>query len=91
MRRFIASVAALAAIVFPAFAQEAAQQEATRLKIDQEAKAFIFIIDNEAVALLDKAGLHVVNGIEYGSTLTDTGPDHIKMRIAAARTEAEDE
>lgn len=89
MRSFIA-IAALCAVLtgYPAFAEEAESQQPTRIDIDQAAKTFIFIIDDEPVAMLDKTGLHVISGIEYGLSLTDTGPEHIKKKIASKMSEA---
>lgn len=82
MRSFIATAALCAAFSgYPAFAQEATQHDAVRIEMDQEAKAFIFIIDDEPVAMLDKKGLHVINSIEYGVTLTDTGSAYVKNKI----------
>lgn len=81
MRSFIALAALCALTGYPAFAQEATKHDAVRIELDQEAKAFIFIIDDEPVAMLDKGGLRVVNSIEYGFTLTDTGPAYIKDKI----------
>lgn len=92
MRYFILSAACIAAIVSaPAFAEEQAAKELTRIEIDQEAKAFIFIIDGEPVAMLDKAGLQVPGKIDYGLYLTDTGPDWIKDKIASRGKEASDD
>lgn len=88
MRSFIAFAAVCAAINgHPAFADVSAKQEAVRIEMDQEAKAFVFVIDDEPVAMLNKDGLHVVEDIKYGRSLTDTGPDWIKEKIANHRTE----
>lgn len=92
MRLFITIAAVCAAFnLNPAFAQNVAQQEAVRIEIDQQTKAFIFIIDDEPVAMLDKAGLHVVGEVNFGATLADTGPEHINKQIASSRTEAADD
>jgi hypothetical protein len=92
MRSFIAIVAAIAALsINPAFAEEASGKEAVRIEMDQSAKAFIFIIDDQPVAMLDTNGLRVVENIEYGHTLTDTGPDWIKSKIASRGMEAADD
>ena len=92
MRSFIAIAAACAALAgCPALAEDAASQQPTRIEIDQNTKAFVFIIDDEPVAMLDKAGLHVVGEVNYGATLTDNGAEHIKKQIASTRTEAADE
>jgi hypothetical protein len=82
MRLFIATLAACAVLTgYPAFADEAAEQEAVRIEIDQQAKAFVFIIDDEPVAMLDKKGFHVPGEITYGRWMTDTGPEAINAKI----------
>lgn len=92
MRSFIAIAAACAALAgYPALAEDVASQQPTRIEIDQNSKAFLFIIDDEPVAMLDRAGLHVVGEINYGATLTDTGPESVKKQIASRQTEAADE
>lgn len=89
MRSFIALAALCAALTgYPALAQEATKHDAVRIEMDQEAKAFIFIIDDEPVAMLDKKGLHVPGEINYGLWMTDTGPEHIRKHITSAQTEA---
>lgn len=92
MRSFIAIAALCAALSFnPAFAQDASGREPVRIEMDQEAKAFVFIIDDQPVAMLDKSGLRVVNSIEYGYTLTDTGPNWVSEKIASRGKEAADD
>lgn len=92
MRSFIATAAACAALtVYPALAQEAVTEEAVRIEMDQEAKAFVFMIDNKPVALLDKNGLTVREGIVYGATLTDAGTGHIDKEIERLSKEAADD
>lgn len=65
----------------PGRTQELQGLEPTRIVVDQDKKSFIFLIDNQPVALLDKEGLHVVGGINYGDSLTDTGSTFIKNKI----------
>jgi hypothetical protein len=92
MRSIIATAALCAAFTgFPAHAQEAAKQDTVRIEMDQEAKAFLFIIDDEAVAMLDKTGLHVPGEITYGLWMTDTGPEPIKAKIQNRGQEAMNE
>lgn len=82
MRSFIASAALCAAVTFnPVFAQEASKHEAVRIEMDQEAKAFVFIIDDEPVAVLDKHGLEIAEHLSYGGMLTDKGRDSIRRDI----------
>lgn len=92
MRSFIAA-AALAAIFIttPALAEEAVSNRAVRIETDQNAKAFVFIIDDKPVALLDKSGLTVREGIVYGATLTDAGTAHFDKQIESLNKEAADE
>lgn len=74
MRIVIVLIAVFAALTgHPAFADEPANQQPTRIEINQEAKTFVFIIDDKPVALLDKNGPIVREGIVYGGTLTDAG------------------
>lgn len=92
MRSFIVLAAFMAALGgVPAFAEDSAQREAVRIEKDQAAKAFIFIIDDEPVAMLGKDGLRVVGSVEYGGTLTDSGAQHIKDTITGRKQEASHE
>jgi len=92
MRSFIIIAALCAAVAaYPAVAQEEPAPKPVRIEMDQEAKAFLFIIDDEPVAMLDKAGLHVPGKIDYGMYLTDTGPQWIKDTIASRGKEASDD
>lgn len=91
MRSFLVSVAAAALFASPVFAEEPAKSQAVRIEADQASKAFVFIIDDEPVAMIDKEGLFVVEGVNYGRSLTDTGPDWIKETIVKRRQEAADE
>lgn len=81
--RFAIATAAMCAVLsgYPAFAEEAANHDPVRIEMDQEAKAFVFIIDDEPVAMLDMKGFHVPGEISYGLWITDTGPDSIKSKI----------
>lgn len=40
---------------------------------DQQAGAFLFMIDGQEAARIDKDGLTVAGDVEYSGTLTDTG------------------
>lgn len=92
MRSFITAAAIVAAFAgYPALAEEPAGQEATRIEIDQKAKAFIFVVDDEPVALLDAHGLHVRNAIVYGDTLTDAGTLSFDKRMEELGKEAADD
>lgn len=82
MRLFIATAAVCAVLTgYPAFAQEAGKQEPVRIEMDQEAKAFVFIIDDEPVALLDRHGLELVEHLSYGGMLTDKGRESARRDI----------
>lgn len=91
--RIVIAVAALAVISFgqPALAEEAASHDAVRIEINQKAKAFVFIIDDKPVAMLDKNGFQVVEHLSYGRSLTDKGPDAVRREIAERLKEAADE
>jgi hypothetical protein len=92
MRFAIAAAAMCAALNgYPAFAEDAANQEAVRIEMDQEAKAFVFMIDDEPVAMLDKNGLMVVEHLSFGRNLVDAGPDWIKDKIITRGKEVADE
>lgn len=92
MRTFISLVAIVATMIgYPAFAEDVASPQPTRIEINQEAKAFIFVVDNKPVALLDESGLTVREGIVYGATLTDAGTVHFDKQIERLQTEAADE
>lgn len=75
----------------PALAEDAASQQPTRIEINQEAKAFIFIIDDKPVALLNTDGLTVREGITFGATLMDADRSHFDRKIEGLKTEAADE
>jgi hypothetical protein len=96
MRSFFKSFWAIAACVAalsvnPAFAEDAPAKDAVRIETDQEAKAFVFLIDDKPVALLDESGLHVVEHISYGGMLTDKGQDSARRDIEEKLGEAADE
>ena len=89
MRIFVSTAAiAVTLISGPAMAEEPSQIESVRIEADQAAKAFVFIIDDVPVAMLDKAGLHVVDGIEYGRSISDAGPEAVSAAIASRMKEA---
>lgn len=92
MRSFIAAAAlAIIAVGQPAIAEEVTSHDAVRIETNQQAKAFVFIIDDEPVAILDKNGLQVVEHLSYGRSLTDKGPDGVRREIADLLKEAADE
>lgn len=93
MHRIIAIIAVCAASLGfnPAMAGEETGRDAVRIEADQEAKAFVFIIDDEPVALLDAHGLHVRNAIVYGDTLTDAGTLSFDKRMEELGKEAADD
>jgi hypothetical protein len=92
MRSFIATAALYAALTgYPASAEDAASLQPTRIEINQQTKTFTFIIDDKPVALLDKDGLIVREGIVYGETLADAGTDHFDRKIESLSKEAADD
>jgi len=48
--------------------------ERTRIVVDQKTNTIRFIIDGTEQARIDTTGLHVRNDVEYGGSITDTGP-----------------
>ena len=66
-------------------------EKAVQIDADQVSKRFVFIIDHQPVAMLDKQGLHVVEGITYGGTLTDTGTEFVRETIINRAEEAADD
>ncbi len=92
MRSFIAAAAlAIIAVGQSAIAEEAASHDAVRIEINQKAKAFVFIIDDKPVAILDEKGFQVVERLSYGRSLTDKGPDGVRREITDRLKEAADE
>lgn len=92
MRSFIATAALCAALIgYPAYAEEAASSQPTRIEINQTAKTFIFFVDDKPVALLNKDGLTVREGIVYGATLMDAGTAHFDKEIESLSKEAPDD
>lgn len=78
------------AIVFPAlaYAQNDAP-ETTKIVTDQDKGTITFIIDGKPVAQINRDGLQVVENINYGGTVTDSGPANIKKTIEAGGKDAE--
>lgn len=91
-KSFWATAALCAALSFSsAVAQDATSDDAVRIEMDQKAKAFVFMIDDKPVALLDESGFQVVEDLSYGRSLTDKGPDGVRREIAERLKEAADE
>lgn len=94
MRFFLLSLLCLPAFTAaPAIAQDTGELSSApwqvRIETDQANSAFVFIVDDQPVAVLDKSGLTVSGDIAYGGTLTDRGPDGVTDRLnASAETEA---
>jgi hypothetical protein len=55
---------------------------APRIESDADRNVFIFIIDGEEVALLDKSGLYIPGSITFGGTMTDAGRTWVNDFIA---------
>lgn len=82
MRIFILSAAIVAAFLsIPARAEEPAKQEPVRIEMDQDAKAFVFVIDDEPVAILDKTGMHVRDLVSTGTGVKNR-TDEFQERLA---------
>lgn len=56
---------------------------------DQVKGTITFIIDGKPVAQINRDGLQVVESINYGGVLTDTGSAHIEKIIEAGDEDAE--
>ena len=54
----------------------------TRIITDEEHGAVVIVIDGEPAVLIDENGLHVVNELNYGASLTDTGRKHLKSLMS---------
>ena len=81
---FLSSVAFLAAIfAAPALAEDTARKEPVRIERDQSAKAFVFVIDDEPVAILDRAGFHVRDLISAAAVRNK--PEEFAERLEALK------
>lgn len=70
-------------LVFSALAYaQNSTSETTKIIADQDKGTITFIIDGEAVAQINRDGLHVVESINYGGVLTDTGSAYAQKVIA---------
>ncbi|ODR95213.1 hypothetical protein AUC70_05810 [Methyloceanibacter stevinii] len=77
----------------PALAQGADESSSAplpvRIETDHAVGAFVFIVDDQPVAVLDKSGLTVSGDIAYGGTITDLGSEGVTDRLnASTETEA---
>jgi hypothetical protein len=54
-----------------------------RLVADQKTGVLRVVIDGKPVAWLDASGFHVVQDIEYGGSITDTGSADLEKRAGA--------
>lgn len=97
MRFFLLSLICLTAFTAaPALAQGTVELSSApwpvRIETDQANSAFVFIVDDEPVAILDKSGLTVSGDIAYDGTLIDRGPGSVMDRLRdSAETEAVDD
>ena len=97
MRFVLLSLLCLPAfIAVPVMAESSDQSSSTpspiRIETDQASSAFVFIVEDRPVAVLDKSGLTVSGDIAYGGTLTDIGPEGVTDRLnASAEAEAADD
>ena len=65
---------AFLALPLQAVAAEADKEpQETRIEISDKEKRIEFYVDGTLSAVLDKDGLHVREGVNYGAALTDTG------------------
>ena len=62
--------------------QSDAPLPATRIVTDEENNTVTIFIDGKPVVQINKDGLHVVESINYGGVLTDTGSAYVEKIIA---------
>lgn len=58
-------------------------QAKTQMEIYQEASAILFVVDDKPMAILDKEGFHVRDGIDYGAALSHEAPSAFDERLKA--------
>jgi hypothetical protein len=51
---------------------------------DQKAGVLRVVIDGKSVAWLDASGLHVIQDIEYGGSISDTGSADLEKRAGGS-------
>lgn len=56
-------------------------QAKTQMEIYQEASAILFVVDDQPMAILDKEGFHVREGIDYGAALSHEAPRAFDERL----------
>jgi hypothetical protein len=61
---------------------DTARPVSTHIVTNQKTGTIRFIVDGKVVAQIDRKGLHVVDRIDYGGTLTDAGSAYVKKAIA---------
>jgi hypothetical protein len=83
---FLFEVSAFAADIKEAVPAASAGAKSQRVELipDQKAGALRVVIDGKPVAWFDADGLHVLQNIEYGGTVSDTGTEHLEVRGAGA-------
>lgn len=57
------------------------EQAATRIEVDETSHVIRFIVNGQPVAMIDSEGLHVVQDIEYGGTISDVDGENVRRRI----------
>lgn len=56
----------------------------TAIFADQEAGTIRIVVGGKPAAWFDAEGLHVIQAIEYGDTLTDTGTRYLEDKAGAS-------
>jgi hypothetical protein len=68
----------------PALESPSSSGDRVRLVADQKAGRLRVIIDGKVVAWFDTTGLHAIQDIEYGGSITDAGSAYLEERAGAA-------
>lgn len=84
MKKFLTFFVALL-LCGPAMGEDVVEPvEPTRIEADSKKSQIRFFIDDELSAVLTREGLIILNGIEYGSAITDTGKEGFYNKFPAA-------
>jgi hypothetical protein len=84
---FLFDVSAFADEIKEAIPAASARTRSQRVELipDQKSGALRVVIDGKPVAWFDADGLHVLQNIEYGGTVSDTGTEHLEKQARGAR------
>jgi len=90
---YLILLSCLLSFPFGVSAQEASQSDSPmpRIESDPVRNAFIFIIDGEEIARLDKSGFYVHDSITFGGSLADAGRGWVDEYISGHAVNASSE